>query len=201
MRNDSNLLTKIVCGALMGVALTWAYVRFGFELPGVARIGAKVTSEAVIATAEVDLYDVHAPLQTRQRALAVVMGQKPELFIEVDGALGNQFFEEVIRRKAVRQAKLLKGRLRAYDMALDKPALRAMYEKRFHVKDTEILKRRMLLADVRDEEILHRYLKRHFSQATLDELTGVVLNVYQNELRAPGTIRAARSAPQADSAR
>lgn len=183
MKNEASSIGKYIAAMLCGVVLTFLYVRFGYNMPGVVQLGSKVASEAVVTTAEVDLYNSKAPHKVRQRAMAIVVGQRPDLFIDVDDAIGNQFFEEVLRRKAVRKAKLIKQRMRAYGMALAKPALRRHQEKRFGVKETDLLKQRMLIADIRDDEFLDGYLRRYFPEASGEDLADLVLNVYQNGLK------------------
>ena len=183
MEKERSPIWKFLGGLALGVGLTYAYVRFGYSLPSVLKLGEKVKSNAIVTTADVDLYDHKAPLEVRQRALAVVVGQQPELFIEIDNATNHVFLEDVLRRKAVRRAKLAKGSFDAYDVALDKPALRRFLEKKHGAKDTDTLKRRMLIAAIQDDEYLHRYLRARFQQATRDELADLVLNVYRNGLK------------------
>ena len=184
MATDSGSIGKFLVGMLAGVALTGLYVRFGYKLPGILGLGKKLSENAIVTTAEIDLYDHEQAEDVRKRALAVVIGQRPELFMELDASGGNRIYEEVLRRKAVREAKLLKGRLTAYDAALSKPALRRHFEKKHRVSGTETLKRSMLKSDLRDEDYLYGYLTRRFPDASLDQLADIVLGVYQNGLRA-----------------
>lgn len=185
MSKESDPIWKFVFGLLIGVVLSWAYVRFGFTLPGILGWTGKVSSEAIVMTAESTLYDPQATIDERKRALAVIVGQRPALFLEVDQVLNNGFYEEALRRKAVRKAKLIKGQISGYDMALSKPALREVLEKKHRATDDETLKRRMLLASVDDDEFLSSYLKRRFPDRTADGIVDTVLGVYQNELRSP----------------
>ena len=189
-----NPIWKLISGAVIGIVLTWAYVRFGYKLPGIAQIGATVTSEAAIATAEAQFYDPAADVAARKRALATIIANQPELLIELDDAVGNRLFDELLRRKAVRQAKLLKHRDRAYDIALEKPALRKLYEKKYGVTDLNLLKRKMFIADIARNEILAEYLGRHFPHANANQRIKIVMGVYQNDLKAPTVDRTASSA-------
>lgn len=185
-QNSRGGLLKYCGGMLIGVALTYAYVRFGYTLPGIVQVGSKVAGEFMISTAEMDLYNPQSPLEQRERALAVVVGQNPDLLIEADRAIGHQLLEEILRRKAERIAKLLKQRLSAFDVALDQPEIRKLYEKKFRIRDRELLKRRMLLKNLQDEYFLHGYLRRKFPAVEEDELLNLVLDVYQTELRVGG---------------
>lgn len=173
---------KFIVGVLFGVVLTYLYVRFGYQLPGVARLPATLSAEAIVATAESTLYDVNAPPENRRRALAVIVGQRPELFVDVNDQLDDRFYDEVIRRRAVREAKLLKASHSAYGKVLAKSALRAVYEKRYAETNDERIKRRMLIDAIRDKPLLSEWLDRRFPEADADRQAEIVLGVYQNRL-------------------
>jgi hypothetical protein len=186
MAKESNPVWKFVCGVMIGVVLSWAYVRFGFTLPGILGWTGKVSSEAIVMTAEGTLYDPHATADVRKRALAVIVGQKPSLFLEIDAALDNRFYEEALRRKAVRKAQLIRSETSGYDVALSKPALRKVLETKHGATDDDSLKRRMLIARIRDDEFLNSYLTRRVPDLNSDQLVDTVLGIYQNELRMSG---------------
>lgn len=170
-------------GLATGVALSWMYVRYGYEPNNVVTLPAKVTSAAISITAESDLYNWDVTPEVRQRAAAVVLGQNPGTFIELDNATGNVLTKEMLRQKAERLAKLAKAKFDAYDMALDKPALRKALQRKHGAGDNETIKRRMLIDDIEGETFLHGYLTRRFPHATSQDLADIVLGVYQNELR------------------
>lgn len=186
MSKESNPVWKFVFGLMVGVALSWAYVRFAFTLPGILGWTGKVSSEAIVITAEAQLYDPQATVDVRKRALAVIVGQKPNLFLEIDAALDNRFYEEALRRKAVRKAQLIRSETSGYDVALSKLALRAHLERKHSAQDADTLKRQMLIARIRDDEFLNGYLTRRFPDLNSDQLAATVLGVYQNELRMTG---------------
>ena len=87
-----------------------------YDIPDVVQLPGKITEAAVVTTAEIDLYDPRAAPEVRRRALAVVMSQNPELFVEIDHKLGGRLMEETLRREAVRETKLLKHQMSAYDI-------------------------------------------------------------------------------------
>ena len=97
--------SRYVVGVVFGIAMTYAYVRFGYALPGLVQLGSTVASEAVVSTAEIDLYDYGADIEIRQRALAVVLGQRAELLIEIDNELDHQILEEVLRKESAAQGQ------------------------------------------------------------------------------------------------
>ena len=182
-RQDSSSIGTYVVGVVCGVALTYAWVWFGYSLPGVVRLAGEVASEATVSTAETGLYSPDADIEVQQRALAVLVAHRPELFIDVDTAIDHQFLEEVLRRKAFRKTKLIRQQFSAYETALSKPALRKRLESRHNVTETEALKRRMLVAAVHEDEFLNAYLQRHFPDHSGDRLAEFVLDVYRHQLR------------------
>ena len=182
---ESSSFAKYVGAVVFGIAITYAYVHFGYEPPPALQIAGKAKSEAIVATAEFDLYSPVADDNMRQRAMAVVLGQQPELLIELNQELDNQILFELLRRKALRKAKQLKQEMSAYDKALDQPALRARLEAKYNVADTHRLKHSMMLAAIKDTPFLYWYLKNQFPVSTEDGFVEIVMASYQNEMRRP----------------
>jgi len=171
-------------GVLFGVFMTFAYTRYAWKMPEVVQLPAKITEAAISTTAEMDLFSPTAPEDVRLRAFSVVMSQQADDFAEIDKELGSPLLEEILRREAFRESKLLKHQMSAYQVAVAQPALRkALERKHGRTDDDEELKRRMLLSAVREEEFTNWYLQRRFPNLTPDQTVDLILNVYQNELR------------------
>ena len=96
--NESDRVLRFLFGLVCGVVLTILYVRFGFPLPGLIGLEQQLISKSVVKTAETDLLNPHADIKVRQRALAVVLANEPETFVEIDSAIGNQFMSEYLKR-------------------------------------------------------------------------------------------------------
>lgn len=180
---ESNPLGKLIVGVMIGVGITYAYVRFGYKPPAVVQLAETVTDKAVASTATASLYSATATDQERSRALAVYLGKEPDVLIDVDRELDGRIMKEVLRRKALRQAKVLKHQMSAYGEALARPALREVLERKHGETETTELKRKMLAAAIRDEEFLYWYLTRTALNQTDDQFVDIVLGSYQNELR------------------
>lgn len=189
--DDSPSITRFMIGVLFGVFMTFAYTRYAWKMPEVVQLPAKITEAAISTTAAMDLFSPTAPDDVRHRAFSVVMSQQADDFAEIDKELGSPLMKEVLRREAVRESKLLKHQMSAYQVALDQPALRkALERKHGQTDDDEELKRRMLLSAVREEEFTNWYLQTHFPDLTPNEIVGLILNVYQNELRSQQNLAA-----------
>ena len=182
--DNSPSVIKFMGGVLLGVTMTFVYVRYAWTMPKVAQLPVKLTEAAVVTTAAMDLFSPRSSDDVRRRALSVVMSQKSAEFVEIDHELGSPLMEEVLRREAFRESKLLKYQMPAYRMALDQPALRkALERKHGRTEDDEELKRRMLLSAIREKEFTSWYLQTRFPQLTPQGWIGLVLNVHENELR------------------
>lgn len=180
---ESSSFAKYFGAVVFGITITYAYVHFGYQPPVAFQLAGKATSEAIVTTAEVDLYNPSAEDSIRQRAMAVVLGQQPELLIELNQELDNQILFELLRRKALRKAKVLKQEMSAYEKALSHPALRARLETKYNVTDTVSLKRSMMLAAIKDAPFLYWYLNRQFPNSTENGFVEIVMASYKNEMR------------------
>ena len=186
--SDSSFL-RFLGGVLLGVIMTFVYVRYSWAMPDVVKIPGKITEAAIVTTAAMDLFSPQASDEVRQRAFSVVMSQQAVEFVAIDAELGSPLLEEILRREAVRETKLLKHQISAYDAVMDKPALRkAMERKHGATDDDEELKRRMLLSAIDDEEFASWYIRTHFPHLTPNDRIDLVLNVYENELRSNSQI-------------
>lgn len=182
--DDSPSIMRFLGGVGLGVVMTYVYVRYAWAMPEVAQLPGKITEAAVVTTAAMDLFSPEASEDVRRRAFSVVMSQKAEEFVEIDRELDSPLLEEVLRREAVRQTKLIKHQMPAYDVALEQPSLReALERKHGRTDDNEELKRRMLLSAIHEEEFAAWYIRTRFPHLTPDKTVDLVLGVYQNELR------------------
>lgn len=181
--NDTSAFGKFVVGLCVGIGITYAYVRVGYKPPAVVRLANTVTSEASVATAELTLYSPTATDAERHRAMAIVLGNRPELLIDVNNELRGSVLAEVLRYKALRGAKLLKQQAGAYSRALAQPAVRRRLEAKHGVRETGPLKRRMLAAAIRKDEFLSWYLQRFTREDNDERFVDIVMSSYTNELR------------------
>ncbi len=149
-------MLKFILGVLFGAGLAVGYVRYNVELPEYLQLTDKLRGNLVSTATEFELYDLDRDLATRRRALEIFFANRPEFAVDVDAAFGHPFLKSLYRRQAIRQARLLRGQWSAFDVALDKPALKERLEERYGTKDVEVLKRRMLAAALEKE---HPFLK------------------------------------------
>lgn len=180
---DTGSLTKFILGVGVGVALVSAYVRFGYKPPAVLQIADTVTSEAAVAAAELSLYSPDADPDARRRALAVVLGKKPELVVQVNEELNDRILADVLRRRAMRRATQLRLQSAGYEKALAQPALRERLETRYGATEPAALKRRMLATAIRKDKFLTWYLRNYTAERSDENFANVVLQSDQTQLQ------------------
>ena len=95
---ESNRFLNFAGGLLLGVGVCFLYVRFGIQMPAAIGVGQRITSEAIVKTAEFELLNESNSHLVRHRALAMILAQKPETFLEVDQAINNRFLGEYLRQ-------------------------------------------------------------------------------------------------------
>lgn len=98
MDGESNRFFNFVIGLLIGVGAAFLYIRFGIELPAAAGVGQRITSEAIVKTAELQLFNPSNSPLVRHRALAVILANEPEKFLAIDQAINHRFLSEYLRQ-------------------------------------------------------------------------------------------------------
>jgi len=190
-QKEPDSVGRFLIGVGVGIAITWGYVRFGFELPGIADLPGKVTSAAISMTADADLENWELPLEGRQRAAAVVFAQNPDRLIEIDNALDHAVLNELWRTKAVRRAQILNSTCTGYDKVLSQPALRDRYERKFNTTDPDVIKARLLEQEIREDLFLHGYLVRFWPDDSPADRAARVQSVAEHRLQPQPAQRAA----------
>lgn len=184
---------KFVVGLIVGLVMTSSYVKWGWKKPALLEMPEQVTASVLAATASEDLYDLEKPLDVRLRALEVIAQQRPDEILKVDAEeLNHALLEAFYRRRARREALRLSMQWTAFDVALEKPALRQMFEQKYRVQDTELLKRAMLYNALRDEPFLKTWLENQYP--TLDAST--LLSTLHEVRRAPEFVAGATNTPR-----
>ena len=171
-------LTKFVVGLIVGVLMTSGYVKWGWKKPAILEVPEQVTSSVLAATATNDLYDLSQPLEVRLRALEVVAQQRPDEVLIVDAEeLDYALLEAFYRRKARREATALSLQWSAYDVAIDKPALRDVFERKYGQLDNESLKQAMLFEAFEKEPFLKPRIDQKYKQVDRTTLLPILKEV------------------------
>ncbi len=173
-QNESSSFGRFLFGLFAGVVLTVLYVRFGFVLPGALGWEQKVISKAIVTAAEMDLYNPNSHPMVQRRALAIVLANKPETFLEIDAAIGNRFFNEFMRRKADRKSQLIRSQSTGIDLALKQPNLAKYLSNKSGSTDEKTIKNSLLIGQIRDDKFLHNFLRLRYPDASDEVLSFLV---------------------------
>jgi len=177
MKPDAGL-GKFLSGAVAGAALSFLYLIYGYQPPVITKlldIPKEATALAMDIVAEEVLYNADAALADQQRVIAFKVGADPDFFREIDTATDNSFTNEVLRRRASRQANRLRISRTRFDKVLQYPALREHYEDRYKTNDPQQIKQHMFIDAIRKEPFLHQHLKKQFPGQTDEQLAAHIL--------------------------
>ncbi len=154
-------MLKFILGVIFGAGLAVGYVRYNLELPEYLQLTDKLRGNLVSTATEGELFDLDRDLAVRRRALEVLFANRPEFAVEVDREFGHPFLATLYKRRAIREARLLRGQWSTYDMALEKDKLRAALERQHGSSDPVVIKQRMLQAAMANSyPFLQRWLEK-----------------------------------------
>ena len=156
---DSPLL-KFLIGVLAGAALSFGYVRYNVELPGILQLPDRARGNLISTAIEDQLYDLDADAATRRRALEIYLANRAADAALADAEAGHPFLSALHRARARREARQLLLALPAFDETLAKPALRSALERKHGTRDANVLKQRMLADALARKPFLKRWLEK-----------------------------------------
>lgn len=151
---------RFLLGLVIGIALSFGYVRWGITLPDFLTLPEQLRGNIVSTAIEEDLYDLDQPIETRRRALEVFLESRAKFAVEVDAEYRHPFLSALYRKRATHEARLLNGQWGAFDEALAKPALRAMLERKHGATDDIALKQAMLFSAYQEKPFLVRWIAK-----------------------------------------
>ena len=156
---------KFLIGLVVGIAAAFGYVRWNIS-PGIMELPETLRGNIVSTAIEGDLYDLDKPLDTRRRALEVFFQNRAQFAASVDAEFAHPFLNALYRKRVIREARQLRGQWDAFDMALEKPALRETFEKKYGVSDDIALKQAMLLNAYQEKDFLKQWVAAHETAPT-----------------------------------
>ncbi len=177
---DGSIL-KYIAGAVLGILITVVYTRLGFTTPAILEIPGKLKGNVISSAAEYDLYDLTQPMEVRERALEVFFGNRSKFAVEVDAEFDHLFLESLYRKRVIREARQLRMQWSAYDTALEKPALREVYERKYGTDETIALKQSMLMNAYQEKEFLVEWVKRNREPVTHENLLQTLEELSRSE--------------------
>ena len=168
---------KFILGALFGMAMSYAYVWYDVRLPDWVELPDLVKRNLATAVVDDRLYDLEASSSQRRRALEVYFTNQGPRAAKLDAQLGHPFLEAIRKKRVHREARITRGLWSAYDKALAKPNIRARLEEKYGTTDSQTLKRRMLLAAVREKTFLNAWITRDRGTPSETDVYGTVVEL------------------------
>ena len=163
-------MLKFILGVVFGIAAALGYVRWGSGSFEFLSLPDKLRGGVIVGAIESDLYDLDKPHSLRDRALEVLFQNRADYAVKIEKEMGHPFLTALYRRRVIREARQLRGQWSAFDVALDKPALRAAMEKKYGVADPDALKRAMLWTAFEDKDFLASWIAKNSGPVTLETL-------------------------------
>ncbi len=154
-------MARFLIGLVVGLALAFGYVRWGVSAPGFIQLPEKLKGNIVSTAIEGDLYDLDKPLDARKRALEIFFQNRPQFAAEVDAEFAHPFLNALYLKRVIREARLLRSERGAFDIALRKPALRAVLEKKHGATNDTALKQAMLFDAFTKKEFLVQWVAKY----------------------------------------
>lgn len=157
-------MARFLVGMLVGIAIAFGYVRYDIALPDWLALPDRLKGNLISTAAEVDLYDLERDAATRSRALETYFAHRAIDAARVDAESGHPFLNALYRKRAVREARTLTGEWSAYELALAKPELRRVLEKRYATTESELLKKRMLAGSLEKQTFLKQWIAANIGE-------------------------------------
>lgn len=152
-------MRQFLGGVAAGVLLSWSYVYWDWELPGVLNLPKMLRGNLVSTAVEDALYDLNADAGEQQRALKVLFENRADFAAQMDADAGHPFIAALRRHRAVREARQLLSVLAAHKEALNQPGLRAALERKHNTSETSLLLERMSSDSLDGQSFLKSWLE------------------------------------------
>lgn len=154
-------MLRFLLGIAVGAALSFGYVTWGGAMFDVIGLPDRLRGNLVSTASDGTLYELQQDAATRRRALEVFFDNQAALAARIDAGAGHPFLSALHVRRAAREAGQLHAQWQAFDVALEKPALRQALEKKHAMTDTLALKREMLVDALARQPFLQDWIARH----------------------------------------
>ena len=119
---------------------------------------------------------------------------RPQFAAEVDAEFAHPFLNALYLKRVIREARILRSEWGAFDIALGKPALRAVLEKKHGTTDDTALKQAMLFDAFTKKEFLAQWVAKYEGHVSPSRLLPL-LKKLSAQPSASGSRNAVRNSP------
>ncbi len=161
---------KPVIGIVIGIILTFLYIRFGWTPPVLLQLMNVVKSLPDMVIAESILSNPSATPAQQQRAIITLIKYDDKLYKDIDAEIG--FTGMVIRKRVDRKLLLLRNEMKASDRIKKFPNLRDSMTERYGGEDWQ---KGWYARRIRKDKFLSYHLKQMFPESSIEEIAKELL--------------------------
>ncbi|WP_339725612.1 hypothetical protein [uncultured Paraglaciecola sp.] len=165
---------------LLGCVLTYAVLELGYSPPTILDLPNKVKAipEQLIASSFIE--DPKADLKQKQTAIAIMIKNSSQYFIEIDNASNNQFTHAAINKITDHKLLLIKSYTLEFANLLEKntyPSLRKHLIERYKTTSVTELKIQIMKHKIAEDPFVYAELKRRYPGRTDEQIVRRLLNL------------------------
>ena len=165
---------------LLGCVLTYIVLEFGYSPPTIMELPSKVKAipEQLIASSFIE--DPEADLAQKQTAIAIMIKNSSDYFIEIDNASNNQFTYAAINKITSHRIQLIKSYTLEFARLLESdtyPELKKHIIERYQTSSITELKIQVMKDKIEDDPFVYRELRKQYPGMTDHQIVRRLLNI------------------------
>ncbi len=170
-------MLKFVGGLVLGITASFSYVKWGYSPPTAFELADRLKGDVISTVTEEVLYNLDRPIEERARALEVFFQNRAKFAVQIDQQFKYSFMQNLYRQRVVREARQLRFAWGAYDVLLNKPALRQAQENKYGTTDTMALKQSLLLEALARKTFISQWIGKNEPPATRQTVYDLVVRL------------------------
>ncbi len=170
-------MLKFVGGLVLGITASLSYVKWGYTPPTAFELADRLKGNVISTVTEEVLYDLDKPIEERARALEVFFQNRARYAVQIDARFKYSFMQNLYRQRVISEARQLRIAWGAYDVLLNKPALRKAQEKKYGTSDTATLKQSLLLEALSRKTFISQWIGKNEAPATRQTVYDLVVRL------------------------
>lgn len=171
---------KSFVGLLVGCLLTYAVLEFDYSTPDIIDLPNKVKALPEQLIASIFIEDPKASLAQKQKAIAILVKNSEDYFIEIDNASNNQFTLAAVNKITEQRISLVKTYTVQFAKVLtsdDYPSLKQHIINRYQTSSVNELKVKVLIEQIIQDAFLHEELKKRYSGQSDEQIAKHILQI------------------------
>lgn len=168
---------RFLFGLVAGLGLSYVYITTGYK-PPIPQPADELQSSMKLILADVLFEDSGADIRQRQRALALMIGEDPGLYRELDDRIGQAMTRSLVDKKLERFTLRLRGQRRAFVQRFsgdDYPELKQLLQKRYGTKDPVEMAAHLLAGQIAKDEFIAQSLRERHPGKNLLQIARAIM--------------------------